>query len=148
MEQELEEAVTDLDQFERQVDRMMRGVIQHQRRSRPRTWRPPTDVYETDDAIIVKVEIAGMIPEDIQISFVDHLLIVHGMRPDVDAKNSYHCLEIPYGEFDSEVLLSGTFDEDAIDARYENGFLRIVVPKAKQEHRVPIQIKPQSEETS
>jgi HSP20 family protein len=148
MGQELEEAVNDLDQFERQVDRMLRGVMQHPHRSRPRTWRPPTDVYETDDAIIVKVEIAGMNPEDIQISFVDHLLTVHGVRPDVEAKNSYHCLEIPYGEFDSEVLLSGTFDEDAIDARYENGFLRIVLPKAKQEHRVPIHVQTQSNGTS
>lgn len=147
MEQELEEAVNDLDQFERQVDRMMRGVIQPQHR-RPRAWRPPTDVYETDDAIIVKVEIAGMSPEDIQISFVDHLLTVQGVRPDVDAKNSYHCLEIPYGEFDTEVLLSGTFDEDAIDARYENGFLRIVLPKVKVEHRVPIHVHTQSDGTS
>ncbi len=148
MGQELEEAVNDLDQFERQVDRMMRGAIQHQHRSRPRTWRPPTDVYETDDAIIVKVEIAGMNPEDIQISFVDHLLTVHGMRPDIDAKNTYHCLEIPYGEFDSEVLLPGTFDEDAIDARYENGFLRIVMPKAKVEHHVPIHVQTHSDGTS
>ncbi len=144
MGQELEEAMSDLDQFERQVDRMLRGVMHHQHRSRPRTWRPPTDVYETDDAIIVKVEIAGMSPEDIQISFVDHVLTVHGVRPDMDAKNSYHCLEIPYGEFDSEVVLSASIDEDAIDARYENGFLRVVLPKAREERHVPIHIQTQS----
>ncbi len=148
MGQQLEEAMSDVDEFERQVDRMLRGVIQHQHRSRPRTWRPPTDVYETDDAIIVKVEIAGMSPEDIQISFVDHVLTVRGVRPDMDAKNSYHCLEIPYGEFDSQVLLPGAINEDAIDARYENGFLRIVLPKAKEEYRVPIHIQTQSDGTS
>lgn len=146
MGQELAETLSDLDQFERQVDQMLRGMTPHQHRSRPRTWRPPTDVYETDDAVIVKVEIAGMSPEDIGISFVEHVLTIHGNRPDLDAKNSYHCLEIPYGEFYSEVLLAGSFDEDAIEAKYENGFLRIVLPKLKQEHRVAIRVQPQSGE--
>ncbi len=144
MAQELAETLSDLDQFERQVDQMLRGMTPHQHRSRPRTWRPPTDVYETDDAVIVKVEIAGMSPEDIGISFVEHVLTIHGYRPDVDAKNSYHCLEIPYGEFYSEVLLAGSFDDDAIEAKYENGFLRIVLPKLKQEHRIAIRVQPQS----
>ena len=68
------------------------------------------------------------------------VLTVRGARQDTDAKLSYHCLEIPYGEFDSEVVLPGTYDEDAIEAKYENGFLRIMLPKIKQEHRVPIRI--------
>ena len=140
------EAFNDLDQFERQVEQMLHGAYPHRHRSRPRTWRPPTDVYETDDAVIVKVEIAGMAPEDIQISFVDHLLTVRGVRQDVDAKNSYHCLEIPYGEFDSEVVLAGAYDEDAIEAKYENGFLRIVLPKLNREVRVPVHV--QSEDSA
>lgn len=140
MAQELAESFDDLDQFERQVDNVLHGFFPHQHRSRPRTWRPPTDVYETDDAVIVKIEIAGMNPEDIQISYVDRVLTVHGNRQDTDAKLSYHCLEVPYGEFDSEVVLPGTYDEDAIEAKYENGFLRIVLPKLKQEHRVPIRV--------
>jgi HSP20 family protein len=140
MGQELSEAFDDLDQFERQVDQMLHGVFPHQHRSRPRAWRPPTDVYETDDAVIVKIEIAGMNPEDIQISFVDRVLTVRGTRQDTDEKLSYHCLEIPYGEFDSEVVLPGSYDEDTIEARYENGFLRIVVPKMKKERRVPIRV--------
>ncbi len=140
MAQELSEALQDLDQFERQVDRMLRGFFPHQQRSRPRTWRPPTDVFETDDSVIVKIEIAGMSPEEIHISFVDHVLSVYGNRQDLDAKNSYHCMEVPYGEFSSEVLLTGSYDQDAIEAKYENGFLRIVLPKSKQERRVPIRI--------
>ena len=142
MGQELADSFEELDQFERQVDQMLHGFFPHQHRSRPRTWRPPTDVYETDEAVIVKVEIAGMNPEDIQISFVDRVLTVRGSRRDTDAKLSYHCLEIPYGEFDSEVVLPGLYDEDAIEARYESGFLRIVLPKLKREHHVPVQIQP------
>ncbi|MBI4786630.1 MAG: Hsp20/alpha crystallin family protein [Chloroflexi bacterium] len=89
---------------------------------------------------MVKIEIAGMNPEDIQISFVDRVLTVRGIRQDRDAKLSYHCLEIPYGEFDSEVVLPGTYDEEAIEAKYENGFLRVVLPKSRRETRVPIRV--------
>lgn len=149
MGQELSEAFDDLDQFERQVDQMLHGVFPQQHRSRPRTWRPPTDVYETDEAVIVKIEIAGMNPEDMQISFVDRVLTVRGNRQDTDAKLSYHCLEIPYGEFESEVVLPGMYDEDAIEARYENGFLHIVLPKFRRELRVPIRVQTsESEEQS
>jgi HSP20 family protein len=81
-----------------------------------------------------------MDPADIEISFIDRVLTVHGTRHDVDAKQSYHCLEIPYGEFDSEVVLPGMYEEDSIEAKYENGFLRIVLPKLKREHRVPIRV--------
>lgn len=147
MGQELSEAFDDIDQFERQVDNVLHGFFPHQHRSRPRTWRPPTDVYETDDAVIVKIEIAGMNPEDIQISYVDRVLSVHGVRQDFDAKLSYHCLEVPYGEFDSEVVLPGNYDEDAIEAKYENGFLRIMLPKMR-EHRVPIRVQSGSSDGS
>jgi HSP20 family protein len=140
MTQDLSEAFDDLEQFERQVDQMLHGVFPQQTRARARNWRPPTDVYETDDAIIVKIEIAGMNPEDFSISYVDRVLTVRGVRQDVDAKLSYHCLEIPYGEFGSEVVLPGTYDEDAIDAKYENGFLRIVLPKLKRERHVPVRV--------
>jgi HSP20 family protein len=87
-----------------------------------------------------------MNPEDIEISFVDRILTIRGSRRDVDAKQSYHCLEIPYGEFDSEIVLPGMYDEEAIEAKYENGFLRIVLPKVKREHRVPIRVQPQVED--
>jgi len=134
------EMFDDLDQFERQMDQMLHAFFPHQHRSRPRTWRPPTDVYETDDAVIVKIEIAGMNPDDISISFVDRELVVRGNRRDVDEKLSYHCMEIPYGEFHTEIFLPGVYDEDRIDAKYVHGFLYIILPKSKQEHRVTVRV--------
>jgi HSP20 family protein len=130
----------DIEQIEQQMDRMLHAFFPHQHRGRPRVWRPPTDVYETDDAVIVKIEIAGMNPDDFTISYHERLLTVSGSRQDVDAKLSFHCLEIPYGEFRAEVFLNGTYDDTRIDARYENGFLYITLPKLKQEHRVPIRV--------
>jgi len=130
----------DIEQFEQRVDRLLHTVFPHQHRARPRLWRPPTDVYETDEAVIIKVEIAGMNPEDIRIEFVDRVLTVTGVRQDVDAKLSYHCLEIPYGEFRAEVFLGGSYAADDISAKYENGFLYITLPKSRREHRIPVRV--------
>lgn len=140
MSQELTEQSGAMDDFEQQMDRMLHAFFPHEHRSRPRVWRPPTDVYETENAVIVKIEVAGMNPEDFSIAFADRLLTVHGVRQDADAKLSYHCMEIPYGEFNVEVLLPGPFVETQIEAKYENGFLYISLPKSKQEHRVPIRV--------
>jgi HSP20 family protein len=135
----------DTEQFERQMDRMLHAFFPHEHRTRPRVWRPPTDVYETDNAVIVKIEIAGMQPDDFRIAFVDRVLSVTGTRQDMDAKLSYHCLEIPYGEFRTEVFLSGTFVAEHIEASYERGLLYITLPKAKQEHRIPVRIQPKAD---
>jgi HSP20 family protein len=134
------EMFNDLDQFERQMDQVLHAFFPHQHRSRLRTWRPPTDVYETDDAVVVKIEIAGMNPDDIAISYVDRELVVRGNRRDVDEKLSFHCMEIPYGEFSTEVFLPGAYDEEKIEAKYVYGFLYITLPKSRQEHRVTVRV--------
>ncbi len=139
--QEMLEA-DDLEQLERQMDRMFHLFFPSERRTRPRVWHPPTDVYETDEAIIVKVEIAGMNPDDIHITHADRILTISGTRQDMDVKSSYHRLEIHYGEFLSQVYLSGSFRTDRIEAKYTNGMLYVTIPKARQEHRVPVRVHP------
>lgn len=131
-------AFDEMDEFERQMNSMLHAYFPSEHRHRPRAWRPPTDVYETDDAVIVKMEIAGMNTEDFTIAFSDRTLTVEGARRDRESKLGYHLLEIPYGEFRVQVYLPGSFAQDDVDARYENGFLYITLPKQRQEHRVPI----------
>jgi HSP20 family protein len=93
-------------------------------------WRPPTDVYETDNDIVVKVEVAGMAEDDFSITFVDRSLAVAGVRRDPSAKLGYHQMEIPYGEFHTEVYVPEAIDVDGIEASYSNGFLTVTLPKA------------------
>ncbi|KTD25629.1 MULTISPECIES: Hsp20/alpha crystallin family protein [Legionella] len=94
-----------------------------------RAWRPCTDIYETDKAVIVKVEAAGMHLNDFQIAFANSVLTIQGIRRDTEAKLSYHCLEIPYGEFQLRVLIPGSFVGEHADLTYENGYLYIELPK-------------------
>lgn len=94
-------------------------------------WRPSTDVYETDDSIVVKVEVAGMTEEDFSIIFADRSLVIAGIRRDPSTKLGYHQMEIPYGEFRTEVYMSEAVDMDSIEAVYRDGFLLITLPKTK-----------------
>jgi len=129
----------DLGTFDQHVSDMLDAFrFPREFRARSRMWRPPTDVYETDDAVIVKIEIAGMNPDDFQISYVDRVLTVEGARKDVESKMTYHCLEIPYGEFQTRVLIPGSYLQEDIDAKYENGYLYVTLPKSKQEHHIPV----------
>jgi HSP20 family protein len=94
-------------------------------------WRPPTDVYVTDEAIIIRVEIAGMRDGEFVISLENQVLSIRGLRPDQPERRAYHQMEIRFGEFRTEIELHWPVENDQIDAEYRDGFLRLVIPKAK-----------------
>lgn len=97
-------------------------------------WRPPTDVYETDDSIVVKVEVAGMVEDDFAITFAEHALTVAGVRRDPSAKLGYHQMEIAYGEFRTDAYIPEAVDVDRIEASYKDGFLLVILPKSQFRH--------------
>lgn len=92
-------------------------------------FRPPTDVFETKDAVIVRVEIAGMQEEDFTISLSGKYLVIRGLRPDTAERRAYHQMEIVFGEFISEVELPCDVVSEEVTAEYSKGFLRLVLPK-------------------
>jgi len=94
-------------------------------------WRPPTDVFENEHEVIVRVEIAGMREDDFSISLNGDRLTVRGNRPDIQEKRAYHQMEIFFGEFNVEVNLPAPVFADQVVAEYQAGFLRLVFPKDK-----------------
>jgi HSP20 family protein len=102
--------------------------------SRSHPWRPPTDVYETDTDIIVRVEVAGMRETDFTISIVDRSLLIKGSRQDLNERRAYYQMEIPFGEFSTEIELSTSVVVEQSDASYRDGFLRITLPKSLPKH--------------
>jgi len=93
-------------------------------------WRPPTDIYETDSCIVVRVEIAGMQEDDFSISLASRRLVISGVRRDPAAKVGYQQMEILYGQFETDAYLPRPIDERRIEATYQEGFLSVVLPKA------------------
>jgi HSP20 family protein len=117
------------------MDRMLSSLMLQDSGQPPSMWRPPTDVYETEDAVVILVEIAGMDPDQIQVEFSDKILRISGTRSDKHRRAMAHCLEVQYGDFSSEVYLPGQYDLDVIAAEYKDGFLTIALPKLKPEIR-------------
>lgn len=98
---------------------------------RSSVWSPPTDMYESEDAYIVRVEVAGMRESDFEITFEDGFLTISGVRPDVPERRAYHQMEIRFGRFSTAVGLPGPVNVDASRAEYQDGFLTVTLPKAK-----------------
>jgi len=118
--------------FSRSLDRMLSSILMPEQRQAPSLWRPPTDVYETGENVVILIEIAGMDPNRIEVEFADKVLAVTGRRQDKLLRAACHCLEVQYGDFASEVYLPGQYNVDAINAEYKDGFLTITLPKVQQ----------------
>ena len=95
-------------------------------------WVPNTDVYTTDEGLVVKMELAGMRSENLQITVEGNKLRINGQRPDGcrAAKFNFIVMEISYGPFENELELPPGYDLTQAKASYLNGFLRIDVPLA------------------
>src|SRR5246127_1240396 len=95
-------------------------------------WVPNTDVYTTDEGLVIKVELAGMRSENLQITVEGNKLRISGQRPDEcrAAKFSFLAMEINYGPFENILELPAGYDLSQAKASYLNGFLRIDVPQA------------------
>lgn len=106
-------------------------------------WVPNTDVYATDNGLVVKVELAGMRSEHLEITVEGNRMRIAGNRPDGcrAAKCSFLVMEINYGPFESVLDLPSGYDLGQAKAAYLNGFLRIDVPLAQRhlkDTKVPI----------
>ncbi len=108
------------------------------------SWVPAADVYETEDSLHIRVELAGVREEDVEVKLSGRYLIVHGKRcrdEHVHAEN-YHLMEIPYGTFRRVFDLQTIYDPAHVTASLSNGFLTITIKKGHlkdQEVRIEIQ---------
>jgi HSP20 family protein len=101
---------------------------------RPHVWRPPTDMYETEEAIVIRVEIAGMREQDFSVALEDRTLTIRGVRSDPTERRAFYQMEIPFGEFSTEVELPAPIVNEGVEAVYRDGFLQITMPKAHPQH--------------
>ncbi len=99
-------------------------------------WRPPTDAYETEDAYVVVVEVAGMRGAEFSVTFERQTLWIRGSRGETGGTKAYHQMEIAYGDFETGVHVHAPVNESAIEASYSDGFLRVILPKS-QPRRIP-----------
>ncbi len=107
-------------------------------------WTPNTDVYLTDAGLVIKVELAGMRREDLELTVEGNRLRICGSRRDAcrEGRCKFVLMEINYGPFESVIDLPAGYDPSSAKAAYQNGFLRVDVPLsspvAAQTFSVPI----------
>ena len=94
-------------------------------------WYPAADVYQTPDGWVVKVELAGVSPEDVEIDIQGNVLYIAGCRKDhsCSAGVSYQQMEITYSNFEKTLKFPSAIDGARIEHNFENGLLIIHLHK-------------------
>ena len=93
-------------------------------------WRPPTDIYETETSFIIKVEIAGMCEDEIEVAVENNLLLISGARSDTPEQRAYyHQMEIQSGKFEIAAEIPMPVNVEQAGALYKDGFLTVTLPK-------------------
>ena len=106
-------------------------------------WAPSLDVSETKQSVVVKGEMPGIDPKDIDISYSDGVLTIKGeKRQEQEEKDeNYHVVERRYGSFSRSIRLPHEIQSDKIKASYKNGVLKISLPKSEEAKKKEIKIK-------
>jgi HSP20 family protein len=90
-------------------------------------------VYETPTAVVALVDLSGVPQEDIDLVVTTDSVVIRGARKDTgqSMQRTYSRIEIPFGPFERMVRLSTTVNPDETSASYRNGFLEVVMPRAR-----------------
>jgi HSP20 family protein len=131
----------DVASLQTELSRLMNGLVEGSGRQ-TQAWVPALDVWETEDSVTYAFDLPGVSLDDISIEVEDGALTVSAQREqssEIDNER-FHRLERRYGTFSRTVGLPQGVSEDAIGASYENGVLRIAVPKPEQQKPKRIQI--------
>src|SRR5919109_5575877 len=105
-------------------------------------WSPPVDIFETDEALVMKAELPGFSKDDIGIELKENTLVIKGERKREDdmKEGNYHRVERAYGAFQRSFLLPTTVDQERVQASYKDGILELRLPKvpAAQPKRIAV----------
>jgi len=106
-------------------------------------WKPLTDMYETDQEVVIVMDIAGISTNDIKLRLDGNILILRGLRRElhVDSKRKYYKMEIDFGPFERNIELPCPIDPDRVTAHYSKGFLAIRLHKHKTATSKRVEIK-------
>jgi len=131
------EPFRDLVTSQRDFDRLFREAfspVYGEGELSTRTWAPPVDIYENGDNLVLKAELPGVDPKEVEIRVEDNTLYLKGERKfekEVKEEN-YHRVERSYGAFTRTFSLPNTIDSDKVQAEYKDGVLTLTMPKKEE----------------
>lgn len=127
------------DDVDRIVDRIFRPELDLWE---GQTKAPLVDIYEENDAIVVKAEIPGLKKEEIDISISDDAITLSGKKKDVKEvkKENFYQKEIREGSFLRTLSLPCRVDREKVKASYKDGMLEVILPKAPEEKKKELKV--------
>ncbi len=136
------------DQFDRMFDRMLERFFREWERPwglerRWTIWSPAVEVVETSDAYIVRAELPGVKPEDIEVTLQDDILTIRGKRERSEERKdeTIHIVERAYGEFARSLRIPADVKAEAVEATYKDGILEVRLPKSEESKPRRIEVK-------
>jgi HSP20 family protein len=131
----------------RLIDEMSGGLGHRSggQRAHAMEWAPSVDVLQKDGDLIVRVEMPGVKPEDIDIAVHDRVLTIYGEREgdEQEERAGYYVRELRHGSFRRSMLLAEDVDEEKIHARYQDGILEVTLEGAaavREPRRIRIEV--------
>jgi HSP20 family protein len=112
-----------------------------------REWMPAVDVMRDDGHLVVRAELPGIKPEEIEVTLDDDVLTVSGKHEETEEEQEKDFLrrERRYGSFTRAVSLPPGVDAEKIKATTKDGVLEVTVPLPKEVERQPVTITPTAE---
>jgi HSP20 family protein len=112
-------------------------------------FAPPVDVYEDEHNVVLKVEVPGIDEKDIDVRVENNVLTVHGERKveKEEKEENFRRIERQYGTFTRTFTLPSTVDAERIQADYDKGILKIVLPKKAEAKPKSIKVNVGSQKT-
>jgi len=106
-------------------------------------WEPTLDITETKSDLIVKAELPGIDPKEIDISLTGDTLTIKGEKQQEkeEKEENYYRIERSYGIFSRTIKLPMSVQNDRIKASYQHGVLKITLPKSEEAKQKQIKIK-------
>lgn len=94
-------------------------------------WRPAADIFETEDAIVVRLELPGVTRDELRVNVERDTIRIRGVRrpPTGVAARRLHRMEIAFGPFERRVQIPVAFESERVRACLDGGFLEVTVPK-------------------
>ena len=139
----------DLDRLQSEMNRLFEGVIaptgergSGQMTQATRLWSPAVDVAETQHEIVLRAELPGLKPEDVDIELTGDTLTLRGERKfeNEERKDNFVRVERSYGRFQRSFTLGVPVQNDQVSATYRDGVLEIHLPKSEQTRPRKVQV--------
>ncbi|ACN98431.1 Hsp20/alpha crystallin family protein [Sulfurihydrogenibium azorense] len=133
----------ELARIENEINKFLKEFMPQEITTEVVAWKPRVDVYEKDNNIVVEAEIPGAKKEDIEVKIKDNAVVIRGevKKEEEKKEENYYRSERFYGKFERVIPLPADVKVEEAKAEYQDGVLKLTIPKATSEKEIKIEVK-------